>query len=102
MDEEKKQLPELSQYFTDFLLCVNKTGARATIWDEEKKGKSDWNIPIGCIVHNVTDTNLITFRPLSRRERRGFDSKSMSSKIWSAFIAGSLKKLQDKKQAKAK
>lgn len=65
---EKQKLPELSQEFTNFLACVDKFGARAKIWEDKKS--TEWNIPRGCITHKVTDTNLVSFRPLTRRERR--------------------------------
>lgn len=97
--DEQNQLPELSQIFKDFLACVDKTGARAAIWDEEKKEETYWNVPTGCIDHKITDTNLVTFRPLTRRERREFHISKQSNKIRSLFVSQQKEKAEQEKQS---
>lgn len=74
MDEEKKQE---SPAWREFLVTVEKTGAYCEIWEEpakegDKPGKKGYNVNKGADLkdHFITDEKLISFRPLSRRERR--------------------------------
>lgn len=74
MDEEKKAI---SPAYRDFLATIEKFGVYCEVWQEpEKNGdkprKQGYNVKKGADMkdHFITDEKLISFRPLSRRERR--------------------------------
>lgn len=80
MNEETQQIapsPEYSQFLAD----VKNYGVRVEVQKTPGDKESDvWLIPKGCLEHQVTDENMITFRRLTRFERRSKFHKSKFTK----------------------
>jgi hypothetical protein len=72
MNEQVETTPAPSEEYTAFLSAVEKNGAYVRILVEKDgvKKVENWNVKKGAKDHNVTDANLIGFRPLTRKEQR--------------------------------
>lgn len=72
MNEQVNETPATSEEYKAFLAAVDKNGAYVRILVEKNGEKKieNWNVKKGAKDHNVTDANLIGFRPLTRKEQR--------------------------------
>lgn len=72
MDEQTQTEPKVSPEYEAFLKAVEKNGAYVRVLVEKDGAKKidNWYVKKGAVNHNVTDDNLVGFRPLTRKEQR--------------------------------
>jgi hypothetical protein len=84
MDEQEQHEPAPSHEYFTFLEALKEHGVEVnylgTKKGEDKPETQRYYLPKGCIQHEITDDNLISFRKLNRREHRKIFPKHHKSR----------------------